>query len=106
MISADVVDPRSGRPTSATIAFKLSFSNKDPRLAQKVTNELVSLYLNENLKRRTQLALATSGFLGIESEKLGKHVAELEIQLAAFKEKNFNNLPELQQLNLQLMGTL
>ncbi len=103
MISADVVDPRSGRPTTATIAFKLSFSNQDPRIAQKVTNELVSLYLNENLKRRTQSALATSGFLGIESEKLGEQVAELETQLAAFKERNINNLPELQQLNLQLM---
>ena len=103
MISANVVDPRSGRPTSATIAFKLSFNNKDPRMAQKVTNELVSLYLDENLKRRTQLALATSGFLEIESEKLGKLVTELETQLAAFKEKNFNNLPELQQLNIKLM---
>ncbi|MET0054010.1 MAG: lipopolysaccharide biosynthesis protein, partial [Candidatus Thiodiazotropha sp. 6PLUC10] len=40
MVSADVVDPRSGRPTTATIAFKLAFSNKDPRVAQKVTNEL------------------------------------------------------------------
>ena len=26
MISADVVDPRSGRPTTATIAFKIAFS--------------------------------------------------------------------------------
>ncbi|MES9818837.1 MAG: hypothetical protein ABW155_19595 [Candidatus Thiodiazotropha sp.] len=37
MISADVVDPRSGRPTTATIAFTLAYSNKVPRIAQKVT---------------------------------------------------------------------
>ena len=103
MVSADVVDPRSGRPTTATIAFKLAFSDQNPRLAQKVTSELVSLYLNENLKRRTQSAVETSGFLSAEAEKLQQQVAELESKLATFKEQNINNLPELQQLNIQLM---
>ncbi len=103
MISANVVDPRSGRPTTATIAFKLSFSDHSPQLSQRVTNELVSLYLNENLKRRTQSAVETSGFLAAESEKLQELVADLETSLAEFKEKNINNLPELQQLNIQLM---
>ncbi len=103
MISADVVDPRSGRPTTATIAFKLSFSDRDPRIAQKVTNELVSLYLNENLKRRTRSAVETSSFLATEGRKLEQQVAELERKLAEFKERNVNNLPELQQLNIQLM---
>ncbi|MCU7932388.1 MAG: lipopolysaccharide biosynthesis protein [Candidatus Thiodiazotropha sp. (ex Codakia rugifera)] len=103
MISADVVDPRSGRPTTATIAFKLSFNSKHPRVAQKVTNELVSLYLDENLKRRAQSALETSSFLGAEAEKLNQQINELETLLATFKEQNINNLPELQQLNIQLM---
>ncbi|MES9876162.1 MAG: Wzz/FepE/Etk N-terminal domain-containing protein [Candidatus Sedimenticola sp. PURPLELP] len=103
MISANVVDPRSGRPTTATIAFKLSFSYEDPRLAQKVTNELVSLYLNANQKHRTESAVHTSSFLKAETEKLNKVVSELEEKLAAFKEANINSLPELQQLNLQLM---
>ncbi|MCU7863502.1 MAG: lipopolysaccharide biosynthesis protein [Candidatus Thiodiazotropha sp. (ex Lucinoma borealis)] len=103
MISADVVDPRSGRPTTATIAFKLSFNSKHPRVAQKVTNELVSLYLDENLKRRAQSALETSSFLGAEAEKLNQQITELETLLATFKEQHLNNLPELQQLNIQLM---
>ncbi len=103
MISADVVDPRSGRPTSATIAFKLSFSHKNPGKAQKVANELASLYLNENMKRRTESAVETSGFLATESEKLQKKVAEYEKKLATFKEENVNNLPELRQLNMQMM---
>ncbi len=103
MISADVVDPRSGRPTTATIAFKLSFADNDPRKAQKVANELVSLYLNENLKRRTESAVNTSSFLAEEADKLKQEVADLESQLAAFKERNINNLPEMQSLNLQLM---
>jgi polysaccharide chain length determinant protein (PEP-CTERM system associated) len=103
MVSADVVDPRSGRPTTATIAFKLSFSSKDPRIAQKVTNELASLYLSENLKQREKSAIETSDFLASEASKLNSMVKGLEEELAVFKEENFNNLPELQELNIQLM---
>lgn len=103
MISADVIDPRSGRPTTATIAFKLSFSHKSPRIAQKITSELVSLYLNENLRQRTKSAVETSSFLEMEADKLNEEVAILEESLAEFKEQNINTLPELQQLNIQLM---
>ncbi len=103
MVSADVVDPRSGRPTTATIAFKLSYSDKDPRTAQKVTNELVSLFLNENLKRRTQSAVQTSSFLSAEADKLNQQVKALETQLATFKEAHINALPELQEFNIQFM---
>ena len=103
MISADIIDPRSGRPTTATIAFKISFSNEDPYMSQQVTNEIVSLFLNENKQRRTKSALETSEFLTAEAEKLKKNVDKLENQLAEFKEKNIHNLPEHQQLYLQLM---
>ncbi|MCG7896830.1 MAG: lipopolysaccharide biosynthesis protein [Candidatus Thiodiazotropha weberae] len=103
MISADVVDPRSGRPTTATIAFTLAFSNENPRIAQKVTNELVSLFLDENLRQRTKSALETSSFLSAEAERLNVEISELESSLADFKELHVNNLPELQQLNIQLM---
>jgi uncharacterized protein involved in exopolysaccharide biosynthesis len=104
MISADVIDPRSGRAKSATIAFTLSFNSSDPRVSQKVTNELVSLFLNTNLERRAKSAIETTGFLAAESKKLEEKVAKLEEDLAAFKEKNIDNLPELQQLNMQLMN--
>lgn len=104
MVSADVVDPRSGRPITATIAFKLGFNYKNSQQSQKVTNELISLYLNENLKQRTISAIETSSFLQMEAEKLGDEVGKLESAMAEFKERNINNLPELQQLNIQLMG--
>jgi len=103
MISADVIDPRSGRSTQATIAFTLSYQSKIPRLAQQVTNELVSLYLNENLKTRTQQAADTYEFLADEAEKLNQQLTELEAQLATFKQKNLRQLPEMVQLNMQVM---
>lgn len=103
MISAEVVDPRSGRPTEATIAFSLSFEYESPKYAQNVANELVNLYLNENLKRRTEVANEATAFLTLEGEKLRKQIKALEADLAEFKENNADSLPEVHDLNLQIL---
>lgn len=103
-VSAEVVDPRSGRPTQATIAFTLSYKSISPSLSQRVTNELVSLYLNENLRSRAQLTSEASSFLESEAEKLNQQINELEKQLANFKQRNTTNLPEMSILNQQLVA--
>lgn len=103
-ISADVVDPRQGRAVQATIAFELAYENESPQLAQRVANEIASLFLNENLKQRTEASADTLGFLSSEAEKLRDTVGELESKLAEFKKGNVQRLPELQTLNLELMN--
>jgi uncharacterized protein involved in exopolysaccharide biosynthesis len=103
LVSADVVDPRSGRPTQATIAFKLSFQDHLPGTAQRVLNELVSLYLSENLRTRREQAAETTEFLTSEAAKLDALVNGLASQLADFKKENSGRLPEQAALNMQLM---
>ncbi len=51
-VSADVIDPRTGQPRPATIAFTVSYKGKNPAVVQQVASELTSLYLEENLKDR------------------------------------------------------
>jgi succinoglycan biosynthesis transport protein ExoP len=101
MISADVIDPRSGRPQQATIAFSVAYQSRSPDLAVKVANELTSLYLNENLTSRTQSAQQTSIFFTEQSAREAAHIAELDKNLAAFKEKHHDELPTLEQFNAQ-----
>jgi polysaccharide biosynthesis transport protein len=102
LVTADVIDRRSGNRTSAAIAFTLSFDSELPEKAQKVANELVSLYLNENLKNRKQQVDETSNFLSEEAARLSAHISEIESRLADFKKRNVGRLPELAQLNMQL----
>lgn len=102
LVSADVIDKRSGQKTMAAIAFTLSFDNETAAGAQKVTSELTSLYLNENLKSRQQKSSETSTFLAEEASKLSEHISEIEQKLADFKEKNVGRLPELATLNMQM----
>jgi uncharacterized protein involved in exopolysaccharide biosynthesis len=103
MINADVMDPRTGRPTAATIAFTVGFEGKNPQLVQQVANELTTLYLNENLRTRTEKAEETTTFLTEESRRLSNEISRLETALAEFKEKNVNQLPELRDLNTQVI---
>ncbi len=102
-ISADVIDPRTGRPTPATIAFTLAFESESGVVAQQVASELATLYMNENLKSRSERASETYGFLTDEAEKLNQQIAELEKKISTFKEKNTDRLPELSSLNMQLI---
>lgn len=103
MISAEVVDPRLGRPTKATIAFSVSYDSRSAELAAKVANEITSLYLKENLENRRQLTDDAETFLAAEAERLSRQIAELEAGMAAFKERNGDRLPELSGVNMQLM---
>jgi len=105
-ISADVIDPRNGQPTKATIAFLLSFGYESSALAQKVANELTTLFLNENIKNRTESAENTALFLSEETRRLKEKIQQIQTELAAFKEKYFNQLPEISRLNQQELTTL
>lgn len=105
-ISADVIDPRKGSPTKATIAFVLSFDDESPQLAQKVTNELTSLFLKENIKSRTASAENAAMFLSEEARRLKEKIQQLQSRLAEFKEKNLHQLPEANHLNQQELTSL
>lgn len=103
IVSANVVDPRTGRPSSATIAFTLAYKGESPPKVQKVVNELTTLYLNENLTSRTQDAAETSAFFQEEAGRLGNQIDDLESKLAVFKQNNANTLPELKSLNMSVL---
>jgi succinoglycan biosynthesis transport protein ExoP len=100
MISADVIDPRSGSPTKATIAFSITYSNRSPQLAAEVANELVSLYLQQNIEAREKSSRDAVTFISGESARLDADINQIQGELAAFKSKHANELPELSQLNL------
>lgn len=104
MISANVVDPRSGQPTTATIAFTVGYDNRSPTLAARVANELTSLYLQQNSETRRQQAAEASEFLSDEQETLSAEIAALESRLAEFKQANVDRLPELAGLNQQFLS--
>ncbi len=104
MINADVVS--QGRGSKAAIAFKLIWNDKKPELAQQVTNELVTLFLSENVRARTQRAEETTTFLAEEVEKLKLEIQKVENTIAEYKQKYSASLPELLPVNLSTISRL
>ena len=100
LVSADVIDPNKGTPIAIVIAFTISFEDPSPQTAQKVASELVTLFLNENLRNRTDLAANAEDFFIAEAQALDDELLELEQVLASFKEENEGSLPELYTYNL------
>jgi len=106
MVNANVTDPRSGRAQRASIAFKVSFMDKSPEVAQQVANELVTQFLNENVRNRTGKAAETKDFLEEEANKFQRKIQLLEKKIAEFKDEYSDSLPELLEYNLSMVERL
>ncbi len=100
-ISAEVIDPRTGQPSKATIAFSLSYDGRNPDLVQRVASEVTSLYLEENLKQRTQKTAETSNFLAEEAKHMAEYVSQVEARFADFKQQHIHSLPDQKEMNFQ-----
>ncbi len=100
-IKADIIDPRTGRASSANIAFTISYKGRNPEQTQKVTSILTSLFLEDNLREREESASSASLFLLDEANRVKDEVAVVDAKIAAFKEEHVNELPELLQVNIQ-----
>lgn len=102
LISAEVINQRTGQSTSATIAFTLSYEGKnDPGKVQRVASVLASLFLEENIKVRERQVREASSFFEAEINKIEESFRGVEEKISLFKEKHINELPELMQVNMQ-----
>jgi polysaccharide biosynthesis transport protein len=87
-------------------AFRIGYSGREPRLVAQVTNELASLFIEENLKAREQQATGTTEFLQNQLQEARKTLESQEAQLKDFKLKHIGEMPEHQAASLQIVGQL
>ncbi|MBI4938969.1 MAG: lipopolysaccharide biosynthesis protein [Nitrosomonadales bacterium] len=88
----------------ATIAFKLFFEDRHSDIAYNVTRDLVALFLDWNVKLRTESAAEAALFLTQESDKLKTEVDRLEGVIAAYKRQNSSSLPEQETLRANMLA--
>ncbi|MCP9456709.1 MAG: Wzz/FepE/Etk N-terminal domain-containing protein [Nitrospira sp.] len=104
VVNVKIIDKRTQAPTQATIAFTLSYEGESPQIAQKVANELTSLFLAENLRTRERHAHETTEFLRKEEERLAQRIRDLQEQLSSVKQRAEGALPELTGLNMTMLN--
>jgi succinoglycan biosynthesis transport protein ExoP len=87
-------------------AFNVSYTSRDPRLAQQVTSELTNLFINENLEVRQQESEDTTKFLESQLESARKTLADQEDKIREFKGQHVGELPTQVGSNLQILAGL
>lgn len=93
-INVQQVNANIQNRSRATIAFTVSFDHHRPELAQRVANELVTLFLNENVRVRTERAARTTEFLTQEADKLRTELETLETEMANYRLRHGGALAE------------
>lgn len=105
LLSTSLANPASAQKATAlqlsAIAFILTFEYDDPVLAQKTVNELVSVFLDEDLKERRSTAKKTTEFLEGQINILTENLEEQEKRIAEFRAKNGDIRPDALAFNQQ-----
>src|SRR5579862_329367 len=79
--------------TSTLRGFYVAVNADSPRLAQKICSQVLSMFMEENLKARSQRAEDTTEFLTGQLDDAKKKLDENDSKLAEFKTRYMGRLP-------------
>jgi len=86
-------------------SFRVSYVNRDPMVAQKVTARLASLFIDENSQDRENLAESTNVFLESQLEEAKGRLLDHERKLETYRKLHSGELPSQLESNLRAIQT-
>ena len=96
----------SGNQQKAVPAFVIQFSYENRLLAQKVVQELVSKFLDESVRNRSNATFQTTQFLRDQADQARKELDDIENRLTTFRVQNNGRLPDQVDGNLRSLQAL
>src|SRR6266404_1880205 len=105
-IAVSPVKPMAESNSTQLPGFIIKVSDRDPALAQKMCNEVASVFLAENQRVKHDQATGTTVFLTKQLEDAKAKLDDQDAKLAAFKARYAGTLPDEQQANLNLLAGL
>ena len=105
-ISVETIGAGSGGQRGNFEAFRVSFVHEIPEVAQRVTDRIASLFIEENLKVREQLVEGTTEFLANEREKIRLALEKQEKDLSRYRQRFMGELPDQLDSNLRALDRL
>lgn len=94
----------SGR--TATIAFALGYSGRDPATVAQVANTLAALYVEENAASRERQATLTADFLKRQLAEVEQELDEHDRRIGDFKSLHSGELLQQVEVNLAALDRL
>jgi len=93
-------------PSPRGDTFTVTFEGNDPDQVMKVTNDLASRFIQENLKYREERATETSKYTKDELSLAKAVLDEKEQAMRDYKLKYYNSMPEQRDSNLARLNSL
>lgn len=91
---SQIIDPgQAWRPDASPSALTISVRLGDPELAVTIAQIFVDNVLKENTLSRVNQARKTFAFFESEEKRVGKAIAELDAEIAVFKQSYASSLP-------------
>lgn len=87
--------------TEGKESFRISYVSRDAKTAQKTTDRLASLFIEENLRDRENMAEDTNQFLDSQLEDARRRLIEHEKKLEEYRRRYSGELPSQASSNLQ-----
>jgi polysaccharide chain length determinant protein (PEP-CTERM system associated) len=82
-------------------SFRISYASDNPQVAQKVTERLASLYIDQNTEDRKAQADHTSEFLAAQLANAKRRLIEQERKLEEYRKQHAGEMPSQMSGNLQ-----
>jgi polysaccharide chain length determinant protein (PEP-CTERM system associated) len=92
--------------TGGLPGFFISFKASDARTAQLVCGEITSLFVNENLRARSQSVEGTQDFLKGQLADAKRNLDEQDSKLATFQRKYVGRLPGEEAPNMNMLTSM
>jgi protein tyrosine kinase modulator len=100
-------EPLTKNATRTTIdTFVISYLARAPELAQRVTNRLAQVFVDETQRSREARAERSSEFLATQLRESQDRLSNVEERLRQKKETYMGRLPEQREANLQMVASL
>jgi len=87
-------------------SFRVSYTAPSPLIAQQVTSELTSLFINYNQQQIVHESETTTAFIEKQLETARAILAQQEARVRQFQSSHQGQLPSQQASNLQILGGL
>jgi polysaccharide chain length determinant protein (PEP-CTERM system associated) len=102
-IEVKTIRPEDYSPTRVPSGFYIMASADTAQTAQQVCTEILSMFMEENLKARQQRAEGTTDFLTAQLDESKRALDDHDAKLAEFKRKYLGKLPTDEQRNLEML---
>jgi polysaccharide chain length determinant protein (PEP-CTERM system associated) len=95
------VSTTQGKGSKESTSFRIEYVSNDAKTAQKTTERLASLFIEENMRDRENVAEDTSQFLASQLQDARQRLVEQEKKLEEYRHRYSGQLPSQATANLQ-----